>query len=190
MPRKTETYDLQAEAQRLDERAAELDEQLAELDADDTVADDAPEVRQTMAEGLKVDKMIAGVHWALDPPDDETVLDGPVDEVTLGALTAGEAAMAGDVSAGALEEIREQTALDVGNGGNMSNLHKVAAGLVDAPWISQQDNVQETMQKTSQVAPQFQTWLYERVDELTTPEVEGNGFIARVRARRSTGEQK
>lgn len=189
MPRTTKTFDLEEERQRINE---ELDK-LADAEAEDITAADEEgntptpqhDRQERHEEAQRLDQMLVGVNWALDPPEDEDI--EPIEEVTLGALSAAEYGIVSDFTSNQVDSRHYQG--DKRRGEQMRRIIFAAGGLVDAPFIDDDANImdiEEKYQAVSQLAPQFVYWLEQHTDELTTPEVEGNGFAARVEERTKT----
>lgn len=177
MPRTTRTYDLQDEADRLDDELDALAEEAADADPESAAREEAA------AEAMLVEQQFVGVRWALDPPADET--REPYEEVTLGALTTGEYARVTD----RLDAARQERVGFGPDGGAMEGAGRVffaAAGLVDAPFVDADADFEAKAQAVNDLPPQFTRWLEARVDDLTTPDVDvGNGFEARLAAKQS-----
>lgn len=164
MPRYTETIDLQKERNRLDKELDELAAESAEYDPG------SPRREQLDAQGRRLEKHLAGVMWALNP-DDEDDID-PIEKVTVGALTAGEYA-----------DLTDTTTADTSAGKTAAGSSQVlfaAKGLEDAPFLEDGANEAQRLSAVSDLQPQFQKWLAARVDELSTYDLEGNGYAARV----------
>lgn len=178
MPVTTTTIDLEAEAERLDERLDDLADEAASADTEQ-------EREQAAIRGQEIEQHLVGVHWALHPGENEG--RESYDEITLGALTAGEQAQAAD---------RAQTAENqqVGHGdsvsvANASRIFFAAAGVVDAPFLDDSAGYEATVRVLRECNPQFVHWIEDRVDDLTTPDVDlGNGFAARLAEKRSDAE--
>ncbi|QLH78672.1 hypothetical protein HZS55_15860 [Halosimplex rubrum] len=168
MPR-TETYDLRDEARQNSNRQDELAEKIAEFE------DGNPLIQRKARRGKQLERQYKGLMWALneDEDGDERERD-PIESVTLSELTAGT-----HLRAGARAEA-DTAELDVPNGTDIQRLYRVATAVEDADFLDDDANFDETLVAVSQLKPQLFDWLEERVDELSTPEVEGNGFAQRV----------
>ncbi|ELY76670.1 hypothetical protein [Natrinema gari] len=193
MPRYTETYDLSEEKERLDseldelaDRTSEIEQQMDDLDDDEELTQgQLHEYRESVQEGNRLEQMYAGVQWALDPDGDRE----PIKEVTLGSLTAGEYAEVGD----RLQAVK-QGKVGWGRNPDLDNARRnmfAGACLQDAPFLDEEDpDLEAKIHAVTDLAPAFIHWLEERGDELTTPQVEGNGFRKRVEERRTTSTPK
>ncbi|MHC3439552.1 hypothetical protein ACYJ1Y_16040 [Natrialbaceae archaeon A-gly3] len=184
MPRYTETYNLEEEAERLDKELERLADEVSdledEMDGGGTL-NQGPvhRYREAVQEGNRAEQMYAGVQWALDPDDDHE----PIEEVTIGSLTAGEYAEVGD----RLQALKNSK-VGWGQNPDLSNARRnmfAAACLQEAPFIDEGDGFEAKARAVTQLAPSFIYWLEEKGDELTTPRVEGNGFRTRVEERKS-----
>jgi hypothetical protein len=177
MPRTTKTYDLQEEEERIDEELDRAADEAAE-------ADDGTQVHQkAVARGERLERELAGVQWALYPDEEED--REPYEEVTLGALNAREYGEIGDRVKTAMNKSAGYGS-DLTSTDGVAQIFFVAGGLVDAPFIGEEAGFEQKAQAVGDLAPQFATYLQERVDELSTPDVEGNGFAQRVAEREST----
>ncbi|KOX92699.1 hypothetical protein [Halorubrum tropicale] len=183
MPRRTKTFDLEEEKRRLNEQ---LDE-LADKEAEDIRAEQAEgqtstpqwDRQERREEAQRLEQMLVGVEWALDP-DNEDEID-PIEEVTLGALNAAEYGLVSDYMAEQVDQFQGPT--EDGRGEQMRRAIFATGAIIEAPFIDddvRNSNISEKYREVAQLAPQFVYWLEQRGDELTTPEVEGNGFATRV----------
>lgn len=166
MPRYTEPIDLREERDRIDSELDALAADLAELDSD------SPKREELNSRGNRMERFLAGLEWAIDPPDDDPTRDEPYEEVTLGALSAGEYA-----------DLTDTAAADASTTKSVAGSSRVlyaTKGLVDAPFINEGMNEAQRLSAVSDLQPQFQKWLAWRVDGLSTYDIEGNGFAARV----------
>lgn len=170
MPRKTKTYNLKEEAERID---TELDEVAATVS---NLEEGNPGRNEKVREGRQLERELAGLQWALNPEEDED--REPYEEVTVGALTAAEYANASDRASDAIGRQKGNSSSEW-----LRRLYFASAGVVSAPWLDEDDaSFEDKLTETNQVAPQFLFWLESVVDEITTPRVEGNGFAQRVEA--------
>ncbi|KOX94214.1 hypothetical protein [Halorubrum tropicale] len=183
MPRKTKTFDLKEEKQRIDR---ELDE-LADKEAEDINAEQAEgeiatgkfDRQDRREEAQRLEQMLVGVEWALNPEDEQDI--DPIEEVTLGALNAAEYGLVSDYMSNQIDNFQGSTSDRRGQ--QMRRAIFAAGAIVEAPFIDddvRNVDIQSKYAEVSQLAPQFVYWLEQRGDELTTPEVEGNGFARRV----------
>jgi len=169
MPRKTETYQLEEEVERIDERIDELVGEVAELDEGN------PLRAQKRSEGQELERHLAGLQWAIAPPEDEP--REPYEEITLGALNAGEFADVTD----SLSDLQDGQTPKNGAG----QIVFAAKGIVNAPFIDEDMTEEQKIAAVAQLAPQFHEWIQARVDDLSTPDVSGNGFEQRLAERES-----
>lgn len=176
MPRTTKTYDLHEEEQRIDRKMNEAADEAAE-------ADDGTQAHQeAMARGKFLERQLAGVQWALYPDEEED--RDPYEEVTLGALNAREYGEIGD----RVKTAKEKSAgygSDLTSMDGVQQIFFVAGGIVEAPFVSENAGFEEKAQAVGDLSPQFVTYLQQRVDDLSTPDVRGNGFEQRVAERQS-----
>jgi len=188
MPRNTKTFDLEEERQRINE---ELDE-LADKEAEDIKAEETEGETPTgkfdrqdrREEAQRLDQMLVGVNWALNPSEEEDV--EPIEEVTLAALTAGEYGLVSDFVSNDVQSVKRRFGDNI-NPQQSGRIIFAAGGVVEAPFISEDSRgLDDKISDVKELAPQFVYWLEQRVDELTTPEVEGNGFATRVEERTAT----
>lgn len=176
MPRTTETFDLHAEADRLDDRLDALADQAADADPDSTA------YREATEEATLVEQQLVGVRWALHPDSEDR---DPYESITLGGLTTGEYAHVADRVEAARQE-RVGFGHDDGSVAGVGQVFFVAAGLVDAPFLDD-TGFDAKARAVNQLPPQFTRWLEARVDDLTTPTVDvGNSFEQRVAAKQSS----
>lgn len=173
MPRKTEIYDLEAEHARIDTELDDLADEVADLDEDNPLYD------QKVEEAAALERQLAGLSWALYPDEDDD--HDPYEEITLGALSAGEYADVRDTLAGESDETK-------GDAG-VTGILLAARGIVDAPFIEQDDpSFDEKIGAVSSLAPHFQDWISTRVDDLSTPDIEGNAFAQRLAEREASAK--
>lgn len=166
MPRYTETIDLREEHDRIDEELDELAAESADVDPD------SPRRQELDTQGKRLEKHLAGLAWAINPPEDDPTRDQPYEEVTVGALTAGEYADLTDTAAADAQQGKATT--------GSSQVLFAAKGLEDAPFLDEEMNEAQRLAAVSQLQPQFQKWLASRVDKLSTYDLEGNGYAARI----------
>lgn len=172
MPQATETLDLRAEYDRIDTKLDDLADATAELSEDNSARG------RKIREGKTLERHLAGLEWALDPPEDEE--REPYEEVTLGELSAGEHADVKDIIAGDSDPGK-------GSAGSQEILF-AAKGLVDAPFLPADASEAQVVSAVDSLKPHFAQYLADRVDDLTTPDIEGNGFVQRVAERTSNQE--
>lgn len=186
MPRRTETIDLEEEEARLENKLDELADEVAEWHekSDSTIKES--KLEELTDEGNSVEQELAGVKWALNPDEDED--REPYEEITLGSLTAGEYARVGDYTIG-IKNLNQDKVSKHMEAENARRTVFAAAGIAEAPFLETTENTElyEKYQEVSRkLSPQFVYWIEQRVDELTSPDVEGNGFAARVAERIET----
>jgi len=160
----TETIDLRAEFERVGEEREDLAAEVAEA-----VADADAEVDSADAErGQELDRHYRGLAWALneDAAGDERERD-PYEEVTISELTAGAYVKAG---AEASADARE---LDLPTDGDVERLYRVANAIDEADFL---DDHTDPLVAVADLKPHFFFWLENRVDQLTTPEVDKGNF--------------
>lgn len=167
MPRTTKTYDLTEEKRRIKREMNQAADEAAQAD------DGTHDHEEAMARGKMLERQLAGVQWALSPDEEED--RDPYEEVTLGALNAREYGKIGDRVKTAKEQsvdgVSQLTSMD-----GVQQIFFVAGGLVEAPFIPRDAGFEEKAQTVGDLAPQFVTYLQYRVDDLSTPDVQGNGF--------------
>ena len=183
MPRTTKTFDLEEEKKRIDEQLDELADQEAEDIKSEQAKGETPtgkfERQERREEAQRLEQMLVGVEWALNPDSDDDI--DPIDEVTLGALNAAEYGLVSDYMAEQIDQFQGPT--EDRRGEQMRRAIFAAGAIIEAPFIDddvRNSNIKEKYKAVAMLAPQFVYWLEQRGDELTTPEVEGNGFAKRV----------
>jgi len=173
----TETIDLRTEFERVDEERENLAAEVAEA-----VADADAEVDSADAErGQELDRHYRGLGWALneDAAGDERERD-PYETVAISELTAGAYVKAG---AEASADARD---LDLPTDGDVERLYRVSNAVDDADFL---DETTDPLVAVADLKPHFFFWLEDRVDDLTTPEIEGNSFGELVAANVSAMDQ-
>jgi len=186
MPRYTETYDIEAEYERLDARLDELAEEVVsieqEMDSDDPDEETLAEYEAKLTTLQQKERELAGVSWARDPDGDQD----PITEVTVGALTAGEYATAKDRTAALEDEQSDRWGVE-SEMNHSDRLHVAAAGLVDAA-EADVGGYDDAVTWLSDCLPQFVAWVADRVDEASTPDIPVKNSDARLKAARSRVE--
>jgi len=186
MPRYTTTYDVADERDRLDARLDELAEAVVaieqEMDTENPEEGRLSRYESKLNALQRAERKLAGVSWALDPDGDQD----PITEVTVGALTAGEYATAKDRTGALEQEQSDRWGVDVSMA-QSDRLHVAAAGLIDADGLDVYD-YDDAVTALKETLPQFVAWVAARVDEVSTPDIEGNNSEARLRAARSRVE--
>jgi len=176
MPRTTTTYELREEYNRIDTELDNLADTVADLD------DSNPLVEAKLEEASTLERQLAGLEWALTDPDDDAPDDNrPYGEVTVGALSTGEYAEVRDTLDG-------DTDPNMGRAGS-SEILFAAMGLVDAPFIDDDADFNAKIRTVAdELPPHFHEWLRGRVDEISTPDIEGNGFAQRLAEREASAK--
>jgi len=186
MPRTTQTYDLREEYNRIDNELDELADEVAAL------GEGSPMYQPKLEEAATLERQLAGLEWALTDPDDDTeddpavTVEGdhddrPYEEVTVGSLSAGEYAEVRDTLDGDDDP-------SMGRAGS-SEILFAAMGLVDAPFIDEDDDFTAKIRTVADdLPPHFHKWLRSRVDDISTPDIEGNGFAQRLAEREASAK--
>jgi len=182
----TKTYDIDDEQDRLQREREDAADEAVELeqrmDSFEQVPDDlAQEYQQTLAEGHKCDRYLTGLKWALDPPTGTSI-----DEITLSALTAGDEQWVSGRSDALSDQLASEWGADADevDGGRL--LHVAAVGIVDCPRFEGSPDPESRTDIVRGWHPSFVRWVADRVDDLSTPEVEGKNFAALLKDRRAT----
>jgi hypothetical protein len=188
MPRYTESYNLKDEYERLDAHLDDLAQQVVEIEQEMESADEVGPTlthryETRLREFHEAEREIAGISWALNPDDPN---QDPITEVTVGALTAGEYVTAKDRTEALRAEHADRWGVDV-DAEQSDQLHVAAAGLVDADSLDT-DDYDACVDSLADAVPQFLAWLASRVDNLSTPKVEGNDSGGRLADARSRAE--
>lgn len=148
MPLRTEAVTLADELKRLLDEREELADDVASIDAENPAHD------RLVAEGRTLDNHIAGVEWAADEWD--------VDTVTFAGLTGGEYGRVEDrVKSDSLANGQQSV-------GGAARIHMVASGTVEAPYVDGVDSYEQKLAAVSQLPFQYLQWAQSRVDELTS----------------------
>jgi len=173
MPLDTTTIDLNQEYQRLtDEMEAHAEEQAQYERGSDGA-------RVAAAQGQRVERLRAGVAWALGYPN-AAESDGAgwkTDTVTLGSLTNGDRHLVDDVS----DE----------PGYKRADAY-VAIGTVDAPYLEHDadetlvDEFKSTVRNIPDLHPSFVDWAEDRITELSRVGETGNSYLELVQAKRTS----
>lgn len=165
----TESYDLEAELQRLTDKLNELDDILSDVDEDNNVRQDLATVQQ------RLDVQQSGVRWAAHEAADADYCpawDDDVDEITLAGLTGGEVARTND-----------SLPADTGEGARRVNF--VAAGSphpgddsvanregvevpAPAPYVDASQSDEDRIAAVSDLPDTYLRWAHARINELTT----------------------
>jgi len=185
MPR-TKTYDLTDERDRLQQDRADIADDAVELEqrmeSFDEVPDDlSQEYRETLAEGHKRDRYLTGLAWALDPPT-----GSPINEITLSALTAGDEQWVSGRSDALADQLAREWGADADGVDGGRVLHVAAVGIADCPRFEGSPDPEARTDLVREWHPSFVKWVADRVDDLSTPEVQGKNFAALLRDKRQT----
>jgi len=185
MPR-TQTYDIDAEQDRLQQDRADIADEAVALEqrmaSFDEVPDDlSQEYRETLAEGHKRDRYLTGLAWALDPPTGTAI-----DEITLSALTAGDEQWVSGRSDALADQLAREWGADADGVDGGRVLHVAAVGIADCPRFDGSPDPEARVDIVREWHPSFVTWVADRVDDLSTPEVEGKNFGALLKDKRPT----
>lgn len=168
---RTETYELAAELQRVESRLDDIADEIADLE------DGNPLIDRRAKEGQRLERQRVGLAWALHP--DEREDRDPYESVTISELTASTHLQAGS-------RAESDTAdLDLPNGTDTRRLYRVASAVESGDFLDDDAGFDETLVAVGQLKPHLFAWLEDRVDELSSPDVEGNSFAERVAAARS-----
>lgn len=148
MPLQTETITLADELDRLHDEREALAADVADLDAENPAYD------RLVSGGRTLDNHIAGVEWALDEWDVETV--------TFAGLTGGEY--------GRVEDRVKSDSIANGkqSAGGAARIHMVASGTVDAPYVDGADSYEAKLAAAAKLPFQYLQWAQSRVDDLTS----------------------
>lgn len=160
MPLDTEPYDFDAEIERLEDERQELAERAGTEAAESDDGLSAAAVQQAQQRGTQLDNYLAGLRWAREHCD--------ADSVVLGGLTAGDDALVEDH----VTDARQQ-----GDGPDTAmgrtRMHVVAAGTVEGPWLAEDGDHLATVSNVADLHPGLVQWAEEHINSLGT--VEGNG---------------
>lgn len=183
----TQTYTLTEERDRLRDkrettadRVIELEEQLARFDDGDVPDSLNREYRQALTEGHQTDRFLAGLAWAVDPPSGEAI-----DEITLQSLTAGDERWATGRANAVADQLAERWGSDASDVDGGRVLHVAAVGVADCPRLDGDPDPETRVDVVRGWHPEFVRWVADRVDNLSTPEVDGKNFDELLTARRS-----
>jgi len=183
---RTKTYDIDHERDRLQREREETADEAVELEqrmeSFEEVPDDlAQEYQQTLAEGHKRDRYLTGLEWALDPPTGASI-----DEITLSALTAGDEQWVSGRSGALADQLAREWGADADGVDGGRVLHVAAVGVADCPRFEGSPDPESRTDIVRGWHPSFVRWVADRVDNLSTPEVEGKNFAALLKDRRAT----
>jgi len=187
MPR-TQTYDIHDERDRLQQERADIADDAVELEqrmaSFDEVPDDlSQEYRETLAEGHKRDRYLTGLAWALEPPAGAGV---QLDKITLSALTAGDEQWVSGRSDALADQLAREWGADADGVDGGRVLHVAAVGIADCPRFDGSPDPEARVEIVREWHPSFVKWVADRVDDLSTPEVEGKNFGALLKDKRPT----
>lgn len=177
MPLETQTYDLGAEIERLEDRRETLAEELAGMEAGTAAA------RQTGDEGQRVERHLTGLRWAYErahTKNDFPLWSDQLESIELAALNTGES----DFSADVADRIDSDSA---------ATKSYIAVGTRDAPWLAHNPDkigtnasqVLETVTNINELHPHFRSWLEHALVTLSRGgDSSGNSFSELVRQKR------
>lgn len=156
MPLDTQTYDLDAEIDRMEREREQAAERLAEMDTDSPAAQKHAETGEDMT------KYLSGLRWYRDEFDADTI--------TLGALTNGERNMI------------KQVVQEVSVAGVQQNAY-VAQGTLDAGYLEHDPDettmgeFKDTVAAVAELHPMFVDWAENEISQLGRMDGEmGNSF--------------
>lgn len=156
MPRKTETYDLTEERDRIEAELSDLADKTAAVSSQNPMHADLQD------QGAQLETHLHGVCWAQEEWGDETL--------TFGGLTGGEYGRVEDRLSSAAHSRRESGPMT-----GAARVHMVAAGTVDAPYIDDDYGHDQKVSAASGLPVEFLKWAEARIGDLTTV---GNGDVA------------
>ena len=164
-----QTYDLEEEATRLD---ADLD---AAADAASEAEQGSDAFVEAVTRGQDAEKYLVGVELLRQ--------EYGATSITLRELRAGDFARIESYTAATSEQ-------SGGNGVGPHKLYTVAAALVAAPFVGENADFEQRVHAIRQLEQQVLLYLYDRVDDLSTPDVDFiEGFGQRLSARMADDDQ-
>lgn len=165
MPLETETYDLEAEIERMEQEREETAERLANID------DGSPATGELVEKGQQLDRYLSGLAWLRQEFDADTV--------TLGALTNGER--------NRIREVVREASVE----GVQQNAY-VAQGTHDGPYLEHDPEAttrgqfEDTVAAVSNLHPAYVDWAESEITDLGRMDGEmGNSFRDLVQAKRN-----
>lgn len=167
----SETYVLGEVADRLDARLDELADTVSDEQPDDD-SDATEAYQEAVQEARDVDQHYKGVLWAVEQW-------GADAEVVLAPLATGAHAQVLDYSM----DLKQNQVGGPDSIQGSRRLFFVAAGLEDAPFLDGGEDIEARVGELSGLPNQFTGWLHSEVDDISSPDVEGNGFAERLQAR-------
>jgi hypothetical protein len=151
MPLRTDTIDLDAEADRLRDRREQFADQQVEFPMGSAGA------RQAAQEGQQADRLLRGIEWART--------EWAVESITLAALTNGErhlVQMLTDTDTDAADAMRQNA--------------YIATGTHDAPYLAhdpdnltdpdERDAIKQTVNNVANLHPAFADWAERKISNL------------------------
>ena len=158
-----QTYDLDEEAARLDAALDEAADAASEADRSSDAFIEAV-TRGQDAETYRVGVELLRREYSAT-------------SITLRELRAGDFARVDSYTAATAEQ-------SGGNGVGPAKLYTVAAALVDAPFVPDDADFEQRVHAVRQLEQQVLLYLYDRIDDLSTPDVDFiEGFGQRLSAR-------
>jgi len=183
----TQPYNLWDEQDRLRERRERLVDEAVGLERQMLEFEEVPddlrdEYQETLAEGHQTDRYLTGLEWALNPADKD-----PIEEITVSALTAGDEQWVTGRTDALADRLANKWGTDSEDVDGGRVLHVAAVGIEDCPRFAGSPDPEERVDIVRGWHPSFVRWLASRVDDLSTPEVEGKNFGELLKERRSDG---
>lgn len=156
MPLRTETVELEAEIERLEQEREELLDAVAEMEA----GTDA--YAQKVERGQEIDTFLDGLDWAVRAHEDEHVpaWGEDVDTVTFGGLTGGEY---GKMEADLVEIDNHDTL----SAAQAQRPVQVRAGTVQAPYLDEEADDTQQLAAVASLPVSFLKYANSRIDDLS-----------------------
>lgn len=165
MPLDTQTYDLDAEIDRMEQEREETAERLADIDGDSPATQDLAE------QGQDLTRHLSGLQWLRAEFD--------ADSITLGAITNGER-----------NRIRE--VVSSASGAGVQQNAYVAQGTLEAPYLQHDPEettigaFEDTVAAVADLHPAFVDWAESEITDLGRMDGEmGNSFRDLVAEKRT-----
>lgn len=168
MSEHTHELDLEAERERLDHRLEKASDEAAKYDRD------SPQFDKAVKQGQQLDQQMLGLLHLQDAYDDPRIV--------IREVRQQEYADVGDRVSDLSEEMIGRQSVD-----NASKGYLVAQGLVEAPFISEDDTFEQRVEAVGDQYPQVVKYLAAKINEVSTPDVDfPNRFAERYQAKRNT----
>ncbi len=129
------------------------------------------EYQDELARGHQLDRHLTGLEWALDPPDEDTI-----GQITLSALTAGDERWVTGRTAALADQLADKWGTDADDVDGGRVLHVAAVGIEDCPRWSSPVDPEARVDRIRGWHPSFVRWVADKVDDLSTPGIEGKNF--------------